>query len=65
MRGDDGRWRCNDCGRFLADRYPYQTCSDCQDRKSAQRRTMAAIWKRLDAVSQSEAPRLQRGGTPS
>lgn len=62
MRGDDGRWRCNDCGRFLADRYPYQTCPSCQDRKAERRRVMDAVWKRIDDTDESpEAPRLQRG----
>ena len=52
----DENWRCYDCGRFLAERYPYHTCSDCQERKASRRRVMAAIDRRL--------AELERSGTP-
>lgn len=45
-----GRFRCDRCGRFLAERWPYHKCHDCQERQIARGRLMASMNERLDAL---------------
>lgn len=54
MIDDKGRSRCNDCSRFLADRYPYHVCQRCQERGIASRRLLARVDKVIASWDEAE-----------